>query len=112
MNLYEMLWSRIGGCPWTYILRDTWYKLEGIWIIGLVAVAAAARQVVAGLLTPESREKLELQAQTMPYDKRVELEHKYGHWAVETAIGICPHNDIRCIEREAKRLYESRVLRR
>ncbi len=84
----------------------------GLAVIGLAAVAAAARQVVAGLLTPGSREELELQAQTIPYDKRAELEQKYGHWAVETAIGVCPHNDIRCIEREAKRLYESRVLRR
>jgi hypothetical protein len=48
----------------------------------------------------------------IPYEKRLELEGKYGHWAVETAIGVCPHDDIRCIEREAKRLYESRVLRR
>ncbi len=73
----------------------------GIAVIGLTAVAAAARQVVKVALS-----------NPIPYDKRVELEAKYGHWAVETAIGVCPHNDIRCIEREAKRLYESRVLRR
>jgi len=73
----------------------------GIAFIGLAAVAAAAGQVVkASLSNP------------IPYDKRIELEDKYGHWAVETAIGVCPHDDIRCIEREAKRLYESRVLRR
>jgi hypothetical protein len=73
----------------------------GIAVIGLTAVAAAARQVViASLSNP------------IPYDKRLELEDKYGRWAVETAIGVCPHDDIRCIEREAKRLYESRVLRR
>ncbi len=73
----------------------------GIAIIGLAAVAAAARQVVKAALS-----------NPIPYDKRLELEGKYGHWAVETAIGVCPHDDIRCIEREAKRLYESRVLRR
>ncbi len=73
----------------------------GIAIIGLAAVAAAARQVVKVALS-----------NPIPYDKRLELEAKYGHWAVETAIGVCPHDDIRCIEREAKRLYESRVLRR
>jgi len=73
----------------------------GIAIIGLAAVAAAARQVVeASLSNP------------IPYDKRMELEERYGYWAVRTAIGVCPHDDIRCIEREAKRLYESRVLRR
>ena len=73
----------------------------GIVIIGLTAVAAAARQVVKAALS-----------NPIPYDKRLELEDKYGRWAVETAIGVCPHDDIRCIEREAKRLYESRVLRR
>ena len=73
----------------------------GIAIIGLTAVAAAARQVVKAALS-----------NPIPYDKRLDLEAKYGHWAVETAIGVCPHDDIRCIEREAKRLYESRVLRR
>jgi len=73
----------------------------GIAIIGLTAVAAAARQVVKAALS-----------NPIPYDKRLDLEDKYGHWAVETAIGVCPHDDIRCIEREAKRLYESRVLRR
>ncbi len=40
IDLYKALWSRIGGRPWTYILRDTWYKLEGLWIIGLVALGA------------------------------------------------------------------------
>jgi hypothetical protein len=83
----------------------------GLMLIGLAAVAAAARQVIAGFTT-ESREELELQARTIPYDKRIELENKYGHWAVETAIGVCPHDDVRCIEREARRLYEARALRR
>jgi len=73
----------------------------GIAVIGLAAVAAAVRQVVKAALS-----------NPIPYDKRLELEDKYGRWAVETAIGVCPHDDIRCIEREAKRLYESRVLRR
>jgi len=27
----------MGGRPWTYILRDAWHKVEGLWIIGLVA---------------------------------------------------------------------------
>ena len=73
----------------------------GTAIICLAAVAAAARQVVIATLS-----------NPIPYEKRLELEGKYGHWAVETAIGVCPHDNIRCIEREAKRLYESRVLRR
>ena len=73
----------------------------GTAIIGLVAVAAATIRVVMMAVS-----------NPIPYEKSLELEGKYGHWAVETAIGVCPHDDIRCIEREAKRLYESRVLRR
>jgi hypothetical protein len=42
----------------------------------------------------------------------LELEEKYGVWAVESAIAVCPRNDWECIEREAKRLYESRIYRR
>ena len=40
MNPYRWLWSRIGGRPWSFIIRDTWHKFEGLWIIGLVAVGA------------------------------------------------------------------------
>ena len=40
INIYKMLWSMIGGRPWTYILRDTWHKFEGLWIIGLIALGA------------------------------------------------------------------------
>ncbi len=73
----------------------------GLTFIGLISVAAMVRQVVIMAVS-----------NPIPYGKRVELEDKYGHWAVETAIGVCPHDDIKCIEREAKRLYEVRVMRR
>jgi hypothetical protein len=73
----------------------------GAALIGLAAVAAAAAGLVKAAL-----------GNPIAYEKRQELEQRYGRWAVETAIGVCPHDDIRCIEREAKRLYESRVLRR
>lgn len=73
----------------------------GLTFIGLISVAAMVRQVVIMAVS-----------NPIPYGKRVELEDKYGHWAVETAIGVCPRGDIKCIEREAKRLYEVRVMRR
>jgi len=38
MNLYRELWSRIGGRPWTFILRDIWHKFEFFWIVGLIGV--------------------------------------------------------------------------
>jgi len=50
MNIYKALWSRIGGRPWTYIIRDTWHKFEGLWIIGLVAVGALLGHWLWGLI--------------------------------------------------------------
>jgi len=38
LNLYKELWSRIGGRPWTYIIRDFWHKYEGLCIVALVAL--------------------------------------------------------------------------
>lgn len=73
----------------------------GTALIGLLIVAAAAREVVRAAAS-----------NPIPYEKRRELEQRYGRWAVETAIAVCPHDDIRCIEKEAKRLSEARRLRR
>ncbi len=30
MDFYRELWSRIGGRPWTYILRDLWHQWEWV----------------------------------------------------------------------------------
>lgn len=49
-RLYKALWLRIGGRPWTYILQDTWHKLEGLWIIGLVATGALLGHWLWGLI--------------------------------------------------------------
>ena len=73
----------------------------GIALIGLAAVAAVAGQVIKVAL-----------GNPIPYEVRKELEEKYGRWAVQTAIRVCPRDDIECIKREAERLYESRILRR
>ncbi len=83
----------------------------GFTLIGLAAVAAAAGRVTTAVFQDEEGEGLEL-LPAISSDKRLELEEKYGRWAVVTAIGVCPHDDLRCIEREARRLYESRVYRR
>jgi hypothetical protein len=39
MNIfdYKWWWSKIGGRPWTYILRDIWHKYELFWILILVS---------------------------------------------------------------------------
>jgi hypothetical protein len=48
--VYKAIWSRLGGRPWTYIVRDTWHMLEGIWIIGLVAAGAILGHWFWGLI--------------------------------------------------------------
>ena len=37
-RLYRALWSRIGGRPWTFIIRDAWDTSEFFWIVGLVGL--------------------------------------------------------------------------
>lgn len=38
MGWYRFLWKRIGGRPWTYIIRDSWDNAEFFWIVGLVSL--------------------------------------------------------------------------
>jgi hypothetical protein len=51
-------------------------------------------------------------AKPLESGERLELEKKYGQWAVKSAIAVCPLGDIECVEREAKRLSETRLRRR
>ena len=39
------------------------------------------------------------------------IADKYGWWAAKLAESVCPHNDIACVEREARRLAEARRAR-
>ena len=41
-NLYRKLWKATTGRPYTFIIRDTWARYEGLWIVGLVACGAIA----------------------------------------------------------------------
>lgn len=41
-KLYRALWTKVGGRPWTYILRDAWHRLEGLWLLGLLTLGAVA----------------------------------------------------------------------
>ena len=33
---YEVLWSRVGGRPWTHIIRDTQVKHPLAWLLGFL----------------------------------------------------------------------------
>jgi len=37
-KIYRSLWSKLGGRPWTYIIRDAWNDWEFFWIVGLVSL--------------------------------------------------------------------------
>ncbi len=43
---------------------------------------------------------------SIPWEAKQPLIEKYGLWAVNRAEGMCPHNDVACVEREAKRSLE------
>jgi hypothetical protein len=67
-------------------------------------------------LVPESApveglEKAELMPATIPRDDLNRIADKYGWWAAKLAEAVCPHNDVACVEREAKRLVEARRAR-
>ena len=40
MNIYKWLWSRIGGRPWTYIIRDVRQKYPTPWMLGVMIISA------------------------------------------------------------------------
>jgi hypothetical protein len=71
--------------------------------------SAASALLVAGVAVMVSRAVL---SNPIPWEAKKPLIEKYGLWAVNIAEGVCPHNDVACVEREAKRLYETRILRR
>jgi hypothetical protein len=37
-KMYEWLWSRIGGRPWTYIIRDSQKAHPLLWLLGFGAL--------------------------------------------------------------------------
>jgi hypothetical protein len=67
----------------------------------MVGVAALASEVIEAALS-----------NPIPWKEKQRLIDAYGRWAVETAEGCCPHGDVACVEREARRLYQARTRRR
>jgi hypothetical protein len=44
--------------------------------------------------------------QSIPLEDLNRIAKEYGYWAARRAEATCPHMDVACVEREAKRLYE------
>ncbi len=61
---------------------------------------------------PDTGRQPRLIPATIPRDELMKIVDKYGWWAARQAEALCPRNDVACVEREAKRLYEVVRLRR
>jgi len=55
---------------------------------------------------PKKNDLLPQTHHSIPRDDLKRIADKYGWWAARQAEALCPHNDVTCVEREAKRLYE------
>ena len=55
---------------------------------------------------PKKKDLLPQTHHSIPRDDLKQIAGKYGWWAARQAEALCPHNDVACVEREAKRLYE------
>ena len=71
----------------------TLFALAGVAVIG---------RTVAGAMFHHS----------IPPDDLNRIAREYGYWAAKRAESVCPHMDTACVEREAKRLYETMLYRR
>ncbi|MBA7465324.1 hypothetical protein ES707_00486 [subsurface metagenome] len=49
---------------------------------------------------------------SIPAGELDRISKEYGWWAARRAESVCPHMDVACVEREAKRLYEVTKYRR
>jgi hypothetical protein len=48
---------------------------------------------------------------SIPGDDLRRIADECGWWAAKLAEAVCPHNDVACVEREARRLAEARRVR-
>jgi len=80
----------------------------------VMAVGFVVR-IMQRMLVPEelsTRKAPELLPATIPWEAKQPLMERYGSWAVSLAEARCPRNDVDCVEREARILYETAQYRR
>ena len=73
--------------------------------VGSIVNFAVSGFFVTGVAVMMSRAVSPGHHSISPEAKRPLVE-KYGKWAVNRAEAMCPHNDVSCVEREAKRALE------
>jgi len=49
---------------------------------------------------------------SIPWEAKRPLIDRYGRWAVNLAEARCPEDDVECVEREARILFETTEYRR
>jgi len=70
-------------------------------VVVLTGIAVIGRTVVG-----------EMSHHSIPSEELNKIAEKYGYWAARRSEAVCPHMDVACVEREAKRLYETQIYRR
>jgi hypothetical protein len=70
---------------------------------------AVSAFLIAGVAVMVGRMAL---SNPIPWKDKKPLIEKYGLWAVNRAEAFCPHGDVACVEREARRLIETYRQRR
>jgi hypothetical protein len=78
----------------------TSHELEPV--IGFVASVV----VMTGVAVIVREVAIEALPHSIPWEAKKPLIERYGKWAVHRAEAFCPENDVTCVEREAKRLFE------
>lgn len=70
-------------------------------LFALAGVAVVGRTVAGAMLH-----------HSIPPRELDRIAREYGWWAARRSEAVCPHMDVACVEREAKRLYETILYRR
>jgi hypothetical protein len=74
--------------------------------IASVAGFVTSVVAVAGVAVMVREAGIAVMPHSIPWEAKQPLIEKYGKWAVNRAEAFCPENDVACVEREAKRLFE------
>jgi hypothetical protein len=91
----------------TYSLQIEPVVSLGTMLIILAGVAALSKEAMNVALSDYAYQKEE-EDNPIPWEEKQRLYKEYGKWAVELAEACCPRDDVACVEREAKRLYQAR----
>ena len=82
------------------------FIVTGVAVMMSRAMDATSREIKPRLLSRT------VERHSIPREAKQPLIEKYGLWAVNRAEAVCPHNDVACVEREAKWSLETYRQRR